>query len=263
MKTLIVGGTGTLGKALLRDAHNRAWAVRLAGRRLPAADGTQYCEWVPLELSSGRGLPAAIEGVQTVIHAATDPRRSRKVDVNGTARLLEACRSCGVQHMVYISIVGCDAIPLGYYRCKRKAEQLVEESGVPYTILRATQFHDFVERLIARAARFPFVIPLPTDFLIQSVATGDVAARLLQCAEDGPSGRVPDFGGPELMTLGDAAREWIRVTGRHKPLLHLPVPGRIAAAFRSGKNVVRSGEFGAVSWQEWLQQSAIPKLPER
>ena len=146
-----------------------------------------------------------------------------------------------------------DEIPFGYYRAKAEAERLVAESGVPYSILRATQFHSFVDQLISTAARVPLVLPLPADFRVQSVAAEEVAARLIGALNGGPSGRLPDFGGPEVMTLGEAARVWKRVRGVQKPVVNVPLFGGLAAGFRAGHNTVPEGEWGAVRWEEWLR----------
>ncbi len=254
MRVLISGGTGTLGSELAAAAIRGGYAVRIGSRRSRPEFTSRESEWAQIQLADGSGLGAALEGVEAVIHAASDPRKAKTVDVEGTRHLVEACRVAGVKHLVYVSIVGIDEIPLAYYRCKLQAERIVAESGVPFSVLRATQFHTLIDGVLSTAAHVPWVMPLPTDFQVQSVAPSEVAARLVRCLEEGPSGRLPDFGGPEVMTLGQAAEQWRHIKNRTKRVLHLPIPGKVAAGFRAGKNVVRSGEHGTQRWVEWLEQ---------
>lgn len=192
--------------------------------------------------------------MDTVLHAASDPRNAESVDVEGTRHLVAAARSSGVAHIAYISIVGIDDIPLGYYKRKREAEEIISSSGVPHTNIRMTQFHSFVEMLVSSAARFPLLMPLPTDFKYQSVAESEAAARFVQCIADVPRGRVADFGGPEVLSFGEIAETWMSAKNRRKKLVHLPLPGKIAAGFRAGKNTTRIGEHGVIRWHDWLTQ---------
>ncbi len=156
---------------------------------------------------------------------------------------------------MYVSIVGIEEIPLLYYHFKLQAERIVAQGEVPFSILRATQFHTFIDGLLSAAARFPLVMPLQ----VQSVAPSEVAARLVRALGEGPAGRLLEFGGPEVMTLGQAAEQWRQIRGRAKRMIHLPIPGRVAAGFRAGKNVVRSGEHGTLRWLEWLRRHETAK----
>lgn len=264
MKILVTGGTGVLGRALVQAIEQAAHAVRIGSRR-PRPEGTPpHREWAQMDVATGEGVCAALAGVESVIHAASDPRRPAAVDVNGTQLLVEAARAAGVGHFVYVSIVGIDRIPLGYYRCKLAAEKIVVSSALPYSILRATQFHTLVNLLLTTAARVPVVIPIPTKFRIQSVAPADTAERLVRCLVEGPGERLPDFGGPEVLTLGEAAEQWRVARAVRKRVMHLPVPGKVAATFRTGENTVREGEHGTVCWREWLLKAdSIPELSSR
>ncbi len=255
MKVLITGGTGTLGREVASQAAREGYGVRIGSRRGRSRVFSSEYDSVHIELSDGTDLEKAVDGVDAVVHAASDPRKAKAVDVEGTRYLVEACRAAGVGHMIYVSIVGVDDIPLAYYRCKRRAEQLVEDGGVPFSILRATQFHSLIDGMFSAAARFPLVMPLPTDFQVQSVASAEVATRLVTSLNDGPSGRLPDFGGPEVMTIAEAAEQWHRIKGVRKRVVRVPIPGRIASGFRAGKNVVPSGEgeHGSLRFTEWLK----------
>jgi len=256
MKILVTGGTGVLGREVVRAAAQAGHDVRIGSRRPRTGGNASRCEWAQLDVATGAGVPAALADVAAVIHTASDPRRPTAIDVHGTKGLVDAARAAGVGHFVYISIVGIDRIPLHYYRCKLSAENIVATSTVPHSILRATQFHTLVNTLLASAARVPLLMPLPTDFRVQSVAPADVARRLLRCLVEGPRQRLPDFGGPETLTLGTAAEQWMDARAVRKRVTHLPVPGKIAAAFRIGENTVQDGEHGTGRWRDWLLEPA-------
>jgi uncharacterized protein YbjT (DUF2867 family) len=228
----------------------------------PTPDLTDV-EWAQADLASGEGVREAVEGMETVFHLASDFNNPVAVDVVGTRRLVEASREGGVSHLVYISIVGIDDIPTNYYKRKREAERIVESSGLPNSIQRATQFHTFVDSLLSKAARVPFVMPLPANFKFQSVDESEVAARLARCLVDGPRGRLVDFGGPEVLSLDEMAAAWMEVNGIRKKLICLPMPGAAAKALRAGKNTAPEGLRGMLRWREWLERRVNQPAAER
>ena len=257
MNILVTGGTGHLGRDFVQAAMAAGHGVRIASRRPRPADISDELEWATMDLSTGEGIRESLAGVDAIIHAASDPKNTTAADVVGTRRLAEAARDAGVGHLVYVSIVGIDRIPFSYYQRKLAAERALAESGAPYSILRATQFHYFVDLLLGAAARVPLVLPLPAGFHVQSVATEDVADRLLRAITDGPSGLLRDFAGPEPMTLAEAAAAWKAARGVRKPTIPIPIPGRIGAAFRAGYNIAPNGERGVIGWREWLEQNVF------
>ena len=261
MKILLTGGTGGLGRKLVRAAEAAGHTVRIASRRARPHDAPAGREWARMDVETGEGLADALAGADAVIHAASDPRRHAAVDVQGTRRLAQAARAAGTPHLVYVSIVGIADIPFAYYRAKLEAERIVAASGVPHSILRATQFHSLVDGMLAGFARVPLVLPLPAKFRFQAVETGEAADRLVRAAQAGPGGRLPDFGGPEVLTLGEMAEPWKQARGVRKPALNLPLPGALAAAFRAGRNTLGEGggERGTVRWQDWLRDAAAAR----
>lgn len=253
MKVLITGGTGALGRLVAREAARVGHGVRIMSRGERASSVPDGFEWARADIATVVGVPEALAGVDAVIHSASDPRRAAAVDVEGTRRLVEAvCAAAPAAHLVYISIVGVDVIPFGYYRRKREAEEMIEASGVAHSILRATQFHTFVDALVSAAARVPLLMPLPTDFRFQSVDDAEVARRLVRQLDARPAGRLADFGGPEVLTLGEMVEAWRDAKGVRKRAVRLPLPGAVAAAFRAGKNTAPGGERGVTPWREWL-----------
>ena len=253
MKVLITGATGSLGRHLVPAIRAPGHAVRIVSRGPRAASVPVEIEWAQADIISGDGLGAAVNGVDAIVHAASNSQHSAAVDVGGTTQLVQAARAASIAHLLYISIVGIDDIPFGYYIHKREAEHIIAASGVPYSILRATQFHSLLDRFLSGiAARMPLVLPVPTSFKFQTVAESEVAKRLTTCLADGPRGRVPDFGGPEVLTYGAMARTWMDVKGMRRLVIPLPLPGAVAAGFRAGKNTVRDGPHGRIRWREWL-----------
>jgi len=209
------------------------------------------------DLATGAGIPEAVADMDVIVHAASNSRNAGAVDVEGTQRLLDVARTAGVKHLLYVSIVGVDRIPFTYYQRKLAVERMIAESGVPFSILRATQFHSFVDFLLNEASKYPFMMPIPSGFFVQSVAVEEVAARLCRAVDDGPSGRLRDFGGPEVLPVEEAASAWI---GRFRPYVGLwaiPIylPGKVAEAFRAGYNTCPDGERGTETWCDWLKRS--------
>lgn len=256
-RVLITGGTGVLGQLLaplLAQAGNK---VRIMSRQ-PAPSGGAN-EWAQADLATGTGLEAAVTGIDVIVHAASNPaRQTEEVDVRGTGRLLQAAQATGVGHFVYISIVGIDRIPLAYYQHKLAAEEVVATGPVPWSILRATQFHNLLDRLLHAVARIPLLMPLPTDLRFQPVAAREVATQLAMVVEGDPAGRLPDVGGPEVRTLGELAHTWLDVRGRRRLIVPVPLPGKVATAFRHGQATVPERAVGQITWEAWLRSESRP-----
>jgi len=247
-RTLLTGATGTLGLALRPRLRESGHSVRAASRLPPDDDG----DWVKLDLTTSQGIDAAVSGVDVVVHAATAPRGDAEaVDVAGTERLLDAAAAAGVSNFLYVSIVGVDAIPYAYYEHKLAAERAVESSAVPSTILRATQFHDFLDGVLGTVSRLP-VWPLPTRMRLQPVAVAEVAAAVAEHATPDASGRVPPVGGPEVRTLGELARAYRDARGLRRPVVRLPVPGAVVRGFREGDATCPGRDVGTQTWEAWL-----------
>ena len=172
-------------------------------------------------------------GADTIVHCATT---NGAADVAVTRTLVDAARRAGTPHLVFISIVGVDRIPLGYYGAKLAAERVVEDAGRGWTILRATQFHDLVARLWRVQRRSPVTVS-PAGTSIQPIDVRDVAARLVELATGPPAGRVPDLGGPEVRDARDLARAYLRATGRRRAVVPVRFPGAVAAAYRRGHHL--------------------------
>ncbi|CAL9362128.1 SDR family oxidoreductase [Streptomyces sp. enrichment culture] len=242
MGTIVVtGGTGTLGRHVTERLRGAGREVRVVSRH-----STPYA----VDLRDGKGLHEALAGAGTVVHCATMPTGG---DERAARRLIDAAGRAGVTHLVYISIVGVDRVPLGYYRTKLAVERLVERSGLGWTILRTTQFHDLVVRLLEGSARLP-VMPVPAGVPDQPVEVREVAERLAELAVAGPAGRVPDMGGPEVRTLEDLARAYLRAAGRRRRVVPVPLAGRTYRAFRAGGHLAPERAVGVGTFEEHLER---------
>ncbi|GAA4932670.1 SDR family oxidoreductase [Streptomyces coeruleoprunus] len=256
---LVTGGTGHLGRDLV-GLLKPAYQVRVLAR----SRGTDpEVEWVRGDLATGAGIPEAMSGVRTVVHAATWSPAARRgyvlptdllrsppdVDVDGTRRLLDEAARAGVDHFAYVSIVGVDRSRLPYLRLKHRAEELVRTGQVPWSVLRATQFHWLTDRMLGRAARLP-VVPLPTAVEAQPVDTADFAAYVARRVADGPGGRCDDFGGPEVLTLSDLLAQWQRIRSRRVRTLNVPSPAPVRRA--AHHLTCPTGRRGHITWATWL-----------
>jgi uncharacterized protein YbjT (DUF2867 family) len=240
---------------LVRQLGAAGYRVRVMSRRPRPAEVSAEVEWAQAQLEQGTGLAAAVAGVDVIIHAASSPfRHTQQVDVEGTHKLLAQARAAGVGHVVYISIVGIDRVPFSYYRYKLAAEQVIAASGVPWSIQRATQFHSFLHRLLQPLTRLPLAL-VPADLRFQPIDTAEVAARLVTTVAAGPGGRLPDIGGPAVLTAGTLAQRLLAAQGRHPRIVALRPPGRMAAAIRAGGLTCPDHAAGTVTWEEWLHKT--------
>jgi uncharacterized protein YbjT (DUF2867 family) len=241
MTILLTGGTGRLGRHVAETLRARSLDHRILSRR--PGDGH-----VVADLATGDGLAAALDGVDTVVHLAT----SRSKDIGQTRRLLDAtAATVPGAHLIFVSIVGVDRIPFGYYRDKVASEQAIETSGVPFTIIRVTQFHGFVTEALDAQRHLPVTLGLPVS--AQTIHMPEVAERLADLVESGPSGRVADLGGPEQLTFREYAELWQKKRGIRRPIWTLHLPGRVVAAFRAGHHMPGLPGAGHVTYREYLE----------
>lgn len=237
---LVTGGTGTLGRLVTERLRADGHEVRVLSRRTPpyAVDLRE----------GGAGLDAAVDGVDTIVHCASTQTGG---DEKAAAHLIAAARRAGVRHLVYISIVGVDRVPFPYYRAKLAVEKAVEESGLGWTVLRATQFHDLPVMLFGTLARLP-VLLLPARVADQPIEVAEVADRLAELAQGEPAGRVEDMGGPQIRTLESLARSWLKATGRRRAVLQVPLFGKAYRAFREGGHLTSQHAVGKGTFEDYL-----------
>ncbi|MEU5429049.1 NAD(P)H-binding protein [Streptomyces olivoreticuli] len=245
---LVTGGTGTLGGHVVPLLRAAGRDVRVLSRHdRESADGIEY---VTGDLLEGEGIEDAVAGAGTVLHLAGGP----KGDDEATRNLVRAASRAGVRHLVYISVIGADRIPLGYFRSKLGAEQAVAGSGLPWTTLRAAQFHDLALTVAGKMAKMP-VVPAPGGLRWQPVDAREVAARLVELALGEPAGLVPDLAGPKVYELAELTRGYLRACGRSRLTLPVRMPGKVGRAYRAGENLSLEGAaVGERTWEDFLAE---------
>jgi len=224
-----------------------------------SGNGTEYAIG---DLRKNQGIQAAVEGTGTILHLAG----GRKGDDEATRNLVRAAGRAGVEHLVYISVVGADTVPLGYFRAKLGAESAVTESGIPFTTLRSAQFHDLVLTVVEKMAKLP-VVPKPGGLRFQPVDSRDVATRLVELALGAPAGRVPDLVGPKVYGLTELVRGHLQAHGKHRLSIPLRIPGEAGRAYRAGRNLTLTGTLvGTRTWEEFVAErsATVPvEVPTR
>jgi len=240
MRIGVAGATGTVGAHVVRYAEAAGHDVL----RLSRSNG--------VDLLTGTGLD--LDGVDAVIDVS-GPRggtSSKKFFASVTERLLSAEARAGVSHHVVLSIVGAAKAPFGYYAGKALQEKLVAEAGVPWTILRATQFFEFAEQNVKKIGR----LTIAPTMLSQPLAATAVADVLVGLAEGDAAGVAADLAGPEVMRIADAAKAIARAKGEHRRVVEVPLPGGFGRALRDG-SILPSAQAKIVgpSLEQWLAES--------
>ena len=254
---LVTGGTGTLGRHVVTLLNDAGYLVRVLSRR-PHSD-TDAVRYVTGDLATGEGVDAAAAGVNTIVHCAGGATG----DDRKTANLLRAASRHGATHLVFISVVGVDRIPVssrvdrtmfGYFAAKRAAERVVTESDVPWTILRATQFYELILRVVRALTTLP-VVPVPAGFRFQPIDSRDVAARMVELALGEPAGVAPDMAGPQVYPATDLILSYLHATGRRRRLVSIPLPGAAARAIRDGTILAPDHAVGTRTWEDFLAET--------
>ena len=253
---LVTGGTGTLGRLVVPRLRDAGGKVRVLSRRAREAAGG--VEFVPGDLDTGEGIDAAVAGTEVIVHCAG----SQKGDGDKARTLVRAASRAGAPHLVNISVVGADRIPVasrvdramfGYFGAKLDAERVIAGSGLPWTTLRATQFYDLLLMVARPMARLP-VIPVPAGVKFQPVDAAEVAARLAELALGPPAGLVPDLAGPRVYPMAELLRGYLRAAGKRRLLVPVWLPGQAARAVRAGANLAPDRAVGHRTWEDFVTE---------
>lgn len=252
---LVTGGTGTIGRRVVPLLSAAGRDVRILTRHL--RDNAPGVEHVAGDTVSGAGLARALDSVSTVLHLAG----GAKGDDTAARTVAHAARSAGVSHLVLISVVGADRMPIGYFRAKAAAERAIAESGVPFTILRAAQLHEFVLPIVRGMSRMPLT-PLPRGLRFEPVHVDEVAARLAEITLHEPAGHVEDIAGPEVMDVKALIDTYTTFHGRAKRAFSVGLPGAVGRAYRAGENLADPPALrGSRSWAQFLAEQVTADAP--
>ena len=258
MKALVTGGTGTLGRLVVPRLQDAGCDVRVLTRH--SQKSVANIEFATGDLATGEGIEAAVQETDIIVHCAG----SSKGDEDKARRLVRAASQSGTRHLVNISVIGADRIPVasridramfGYFSSKLAAERVVADSGLPWTTLRAAQFHDLILMVVRALAKLP-VVPVPAGFKFQPIDAGDVADRLVELATGTPSGLVPDVAGPRVYETAELVRTYLQTHGKRRPIVRLWVPGKAARAIRAGANLAPERAVGRRTWEDFLAEQA-------
>lgn len=253
MRVAVVGATGTAGAPIAAELERRGHEVRRLSRSSPTH---------PVDLLSGHGLDAALAGCETVIDASNagpGSRSARTLLVEGGGRLIEAEERAGVGHHICLSIVGIERVPTGYYRVKLEQEGVVRAGPVPWSILRATQFHPLLAGGFAALARLR-ILPR-AEVPLQPVDPAEVASAVADVAEE-KAGSFSTVAGPQVSTIAELARTWRDCIGSRALLVPLPLPGAAGRGLRAGGLTDPSPDrCGEVTFEEWLRGRGGKRAP--
>jgi uncharacterized protein YbjT (DUF2867 family) len=265
---LVTGGTGGLGHRVVQLLRQAGRNVRVLSRH--AHESVPGVEYAVGDLAMDVGVQASVDGVAIVIHCAGVGKI--KEDTAQAQHLVRAANRAGVRHFVSVSVVGADRIPVknavdrsmfAYFASQRAKELVVGESGLPWTNLRATQFHDgFILAMVRGMSKLP-VVPLPAGFRFQPVAAGEVAENLVQLALGAPAGQAPDIAGPRIYDAEYLFRSYLEVLGKRKAILPVRMPGAAASAIRAGANLAPDRAVGRQTWEDFLATEMVALQPKR
>lgn len=242
MKIAVAGGTGKTGRPVVAQLDAQGHQPVILAR----SHG--------VDLLQNTGLEAALDGVDAVIDvtdfATMNAKKARASFGAATANLLAAARRSGVRHHVALSIIGIDRAPTGYYQGKLCQEETVKAGGVPWTILRAAQFHEFAAQVLAQV---PGPVALVPKMRSQPIAVSEVAAHLCTLATGDPQQMAPELAGPRVESMVDMARQLIHRRGRHRPVIPLRLPGAAGKAIAGGALLpTHPGPRGRQTYADWL-----------
>jgi uncharacterized protein YbjT (DUF2867 family) len=251
MKIVVIGGSGLIGSktvAILREGGNEAVA---------ASPNTG------VNTITGEGLKEAMAGTQVVIDLANSPSFEDKAvleffETSGR-NLLAAEAAAGVRHHVALSIVGTDRTPdNGYFRAKVAQEKLIEASGIPYTIIRSTQFIDFIGRIADSGTDGSTVRISPG--LFQPIASDDVAAAVADLALAAPRNGIVEIAGPERAPFNEIVARYLKAVGDPREVASDP-EARYFGSRVEERSLVPLGEvrLGRIGLDEWLRRSVAQR----
>ena len=247
MKIVVLGGTGLIGSKLVQNLRERGHDV------LAAAPSTG------INSITREGLAEAMDGADIVVDVANAPSWEDQAVLDffetSSRNLLAAEAAAGVRHHVALSIVGSERLPEnGYFRAKVAQENLIKASGIPYTILRATQFFEFVGGIAQSAAVGEEICLSPA--LIQPLASDDVVAALTEVTLQTPVNGTLEVAGPEAMPLDELVRRFLRATGDTRKVVP-DVHARYFGAVLDDQSLTpgKHPRLGAIRFEDWLARS--------
>lgn len=253
---LLTGSSGNLGRLVARTLIQSGNEVRTLSRT-PLKHSAGRHRHYTLDMLTARGLDEAIGSVDVVAHCAG----AASGDDILARNLVEAAIAAKRPHIVAISVIGADRVPqtgwldrkmFGYFGAKHRAEQEIRSSGLPWTILRASQFHQLLIPVVATMTRWP-AVPVPAGTSFQPIDASEVATRFAELVLGPPAGLVENIAGPEIHSMHALVSLYLQVQRRWRPVIDIRFPGKAAASLRRGVNVDPIHATQGVTWREAVE----------
>jgi len=252
-RTLITGGTGNLGKVIVSLLSKKEFEISVLTSKsnLPDSDRANY---VKGDLTKKESLVKLKDKFDVIIHCASNALDSDAIDVKGSQNLLDTVLHDKLEHFIYISIVGVDKDTNNYYQDKTRVENMVKESNLPCTIIRATQFHDLVlERIIKPIDKGNGKkLLVPKNLRFQSIDKKDVAKKVYEAIKKGPSNKTTNIGGPEILTLDKMLDTYLTLSKQAKITESVAPYNDLQNIFTTGINLCPDNKYGAITWNDYL-----------
>ena len=250
-KVLVTGGSGTLGREVVNELLSQHYETCiLTSKENTVMSGN--CRIFVGNLEKNTGLKDALNNTDVVIHCASNPKKSLKVDIEGTRNLINAIDRNKTRHIIYISIVGVDKSNYPYYKIKVDVENIIKECGIPFTILRTTQFHNLVLNIISGLETIDGIINVPQGMKFQSIDVGEVAGYLVELIKGDGCGLLPDRGGPEILGIEEIVKSYLEISGLKNTFKLCEIKNERNDMFSSGINLCPSNKYGKISWRQFL-----------
>ncbi|MFF3909193.1 SDR family oxidoreductase [Streptomyces sp. NPDC001848] len=241
MKFAVIGGTGLIGSQVVRD-------LNAAGH-----EAVPHSHSTGVDVISGQGLDGAVDGADVVVNLTNSPtfdEASLSFFQTSMDNLLAAARKGGVGHFVILSIVGVDQVPeLDYYRAKALQENILAAGSIPYSIVRATQFMEFMDAVMSWTAEDD-AVRLPAT-PIQPIASKDVAAAVAEVAAGAPLNGIRNIAGPEIFTLDELGRITLSHKGDNRTVVTDPTAGMFAVV-KGDVLTDRDAHLAPTRYADWL-----------
>ncbi|CAF2643448.1 unnamed protein product [Rotaria sp. Silwood2] len=266
-KILVTGGNGVLGQAVskLFLSNNTNFLIASRNQKAKTYDNNNAAshlnlKWNYMDLSKKEGLNKSVNNdIDTILHLASihiQKIDGQPGDIILTKNLLDSIQEKNIKHFVYISIVGIDKIPFSYYKAKLECEHLIKASGIPYTILRATQFHDFVDFVASKLLKFPITI-VPKSFKVQPIQVEAVAMELDKIIKESPLNSTYNIGGKKIYNMKEIMDSLLKIRHENKLILNMPAISNVIKGFIKGYNTCGNISLNSNTWEEYLSKKYL------